>query len=277
MSELATRASVLVHGLVDGGPERIELAGGNVLWSTARSPDKATPNEDALLILELGPHAALLAVADGCGGMPQGELASRTALVTLRDALVDPPADGGWAARVFEAFERAGAAVAALGGPATTLSAVLLENGLARSYHAGDSPILIFGQRGRRKLEVVAHSPTAYAVEAGFLIEQDALVHESRHVVLNALGTPAGARIEIGAPLRLAPHDTVLVASDGLSDNLYSGETIDLLRAGPLARGLGAVASRCRERMSRAAADLPGHADDLSLLAFRLDGRRRAV
>ncbi len=275
MQDAPPAAGLLVAGEERAAPPAQAVAGGFAWAFTARSPHKETPNEDAALVLDLGGGAGLLAVADGCGGLPQGERASATALGVLRDTLLaangaapEGEADGGWSARVYAAFEAASRAVSALGGPCTTLSVVLLEGGAARPFHAGDSPILVFGQRGRRKLEVVAHSPTAYAVEAGFLVEEEALLHEDRHLVLNALGAE-GARIEIGAPVPLAPFDTVLVASDGLSDNLYTEETVALLRAGRLDRGLAAVAARAAERMEQEGQGGPGHADDLTLLAFR--------
>lgn len=250
-------------------PRGVEVAWGTAVVTTVRSPDKETVNEDACLILDLGDGAGLLAVADGCGGPPQGEVAAAAALTTLRESLLQPPGEPtGWSTRVYSAFEAASAAVSALGGPCTTLSVVLLEDGAARPFHAGDSPILVFGQRGRRKLEVVAHSPTAYAVEAGFLVEEEAMLHEDRHVVLNALGAE-GARIDIGAPVRLNPRDTVVVASDGLSDNLYSEEIVGLLRAGPVGAGLASAAALCAERMAQEGGDRLGHADDLTVLAFR--------
>ena len=99
--------------------------------------------------------------------------------------------------------------------------------------------------------------------------------HEDRHLVLNALGAE-GARIEIGAPVRLRQRDTVLIASDGLSDNLVTEQTVELLRAGPLEVGVAAVAAACADRM---APESGGHPDDLTLLTFRgqtsIDIRRR--
>nr|MBC8327616.1 protein phosphatase 2C domain-containing protein [Planctomycetota bacterium] len=242
-------------------------AGGGA--TTGGAPTRGTDTGAACRTLAGGAGAGRRAGPDGWGAPPQGEVAAAAALTTLRESLLQPPGEPtGWSTRVYSAFEAASAAVSALGGPCTTLSVVLLEDGAARPFHAGDSPILVFGQRGRRKLEVVAHSPTAYAVEAGFLVEEEAMLHEDRHVVLNALGAE-GARIDIGAPVRLNPRDTVVVASDGLSDNLYSEEIVGLLRAGPVGAGLASAAALCAERMAQEGGDRLGHADDLTVLAFR--------
>ena len=79
-----------------------------------------------------------------------------------------------------------------------------ISNGSVRPYHVGDSVILLVGQRGKIKLQTVSHSPVGYAVEAGVLDEVEAMHHQDRHVVSNFIGSPE-MRIEVGAPLRLAP------------------------------------------------------------------------
>ncbi|RMH00908.1 MAG: hypothetical protein D6702_12785 [Planctomycetota bacterium] len=268
--ENAPPPELFVREQVDGGPAVLPVAGGEAVVLSRRCPGKETPNEDAALVLDLGGGAGLLAVADGCGGLPAGEKAAAAALAALRERLLAPPVEppAPWSTRVYAAFEAAAAAVGELAGPGTTLSVVLLEDGRARTLHAGDSPILVFGQRGRRRIEVVAHSPTAFAVEAGFLDERQAMVHEDRHLVLNALGGE-GARIEIGPPVRLRPRDTVVVASDGLSDNLLPEETIELLRAGPLQRRVEQAAAAAAARMAAEGDGGLGHADDLTLIAWR--------
>ena len=59
--------------------------------------------------------------------------------------------------------------------------------------------------------------------------EREAMFHAERHLVLNMIGSEE-MRIEIGPVHRLAPYDTVVVASDGLWDNLYVEEVAELLR-----------------------------------------------
>ena len=80
--------------------------------------------------------------------------------------------------------------------------------------------------RGRVKLQTISHSPVGYAVESGMLDDQEAMHHEERHVVSNIIGTPE-MRIEIGPPIDLATYDTLLVATDGLADNLHIEEIIE--------------------------------------------------
>ena len=114
-------------------------------------------------------------------------------------------------------------------GAASTLAIVEVQDGTARPYHVGDSAILITGQRGRVKVQTVPHSPVGYAVESGMLDAAEAMHHEERHVVSNVVGSD-DMRIEIGSALSLSPRDTILLASDGLSDNLLAEEIIDFAR-----------------------------------------------
>ena len=44
-------------------------------------------------------------------------------------------------------------------GSATTLAVAEVVGQTVRTYHVGDSPIWVFGQRGRLKLQTVPHSP----------------------------------------------------------------------------------------------------------------------
>jgi serine/threonine protein phosphatase PrpC len=158
---------------------------------------------------------------------------------------------------ILNGIEQANRAVSELGvGAATTLAIVEISGGVARSYHVGDSMILAVGQRGRVKLQTVSHSPVGYAVEAGMLDEAEALHHEDRHLVSNFIGS-AEMRIEIGPPLNLAERDTLLLASDGLFDNLYNDEIIERTRKGPLEQVVRSLAGECRQRMTEPRQGVP--------------------
>jgi serine/threonine protein phosphatase PrpC len=170
---------------------------------------------------------------------------------------------------ILNGFELANRAVSALpGGAATTLAVAEIEGRQVRSYHVGDSMILVVGQRGKTKLQTVSHSPVGYAVEAGVLGQDEAMHHEERHLVSNMVGT-AEMRIEIGPILELRPRDTLLLASDGLFDNLRMDEIVGLIRKGPLDRVARALIDQCRRRMLEPASGLPSKPDDLTFVAFR--------
>jgi serine/threonine protein phosphatase PrpC len=215
--------------------EGMTLGPGEAAVFSAKSPGREGPNEDAAVVLPFGEDAAVLAVADGAGGGRLGGRASTVALTKLSEALEEARRqDLLLRTAIMNGIERANQAVCDLGfGAATTLAAVEIQDGRIRPYHVGDSLILLVGQRGRIKLETVSHSPVGFAVEAGLLDASEAIHHEDRHFVSNTLGAP-DMSIEVGSARTLAPRDTLLLASDGLSDNLHVAEIVEHLRRGAL-------------------------------------------
>lgn len=74
------------------------------------------------------------------------------------------------------------------------------------------------------------------------------MAHEDRHVVFNVVGD-ASMRIEIGPTLHLAARDTVLIASDGLSDNMATPQVVEYMRKGPLASSATRVCQLASQQM----------------------------
>ncbi len=251
-------------------PEVLPAGGGTVCVFSTRCPAKESANEDAAAVLSVGTRSAVLLVADGLGGSPAGEQAARLAVESLHDALRDAQAsDGLLRTAIITGFERANAAVQALGvGAATTLAVVEVNDGVARPYYVGDSVILVVSGRGRVKLQTVPHSPVGYGVEAGLIDADEAMHHEHRHIVSNFVGTP-GMHIAIGPPVALAVRDTVLIASDGLFDNLYSDWIADEIRKGKLLGAAQRLVAQSLLRMQNPADGHPSKPDDLTFIAFR--------
>jgi serine/threonine protein phosphatase PrpC len=251
------------------------LAGGVAVVCSIRSPGRDTPNQDAAALVPVGDSAAVLVVADGVGGVRSGGQASAVAVTCLAEALGGSAADAsGLRPAILDGIERGNRAAQDLGvGAATTLAAVEVADGAVRPYHVGDSMILVVGQRGRVKLQTVAHSPVGFAVEAGVMDEKEAMHHEERHVVSNVLGAP-DMRIEVGSARRLGPRDTVLVASDGIFDNLHLHEIVERIRKGPIQQAVRLLAQEALRRMTRPARGRPSKPDDLTFVLFRLDPAR---
>jgi len=248
----------------------LSIAGGELVAYTAPAPDKETDNEDSLAAIAYGPAAAVLAIADGAGGLPGGRRASETAISVLENSLLTSMKDTMLLrTAILNGIEDANLAVRALGnGSATTLTIVTIEGRVARTYQVGDSEAIIFGQRGRLKAQTTAHSPTGFAVEAGFLDQRDALHHADRHLLSNFIGSEQ-MHIDVGAPVELNPRDTVLLASDGLTDNIHFDEIVELTRKGPLDTALDAVVRCAARRMTVESKTLPSKPDDLSVILFR--------
>lgn len=253
-------------------PEVFPFASGELAIFSRRSPLKeGMANEDAAGAVAIGPNAGVIMVADGCGGLADGEQAARLAIESLYSALCEARR-GAIPARtmIFDGIEHANQAIKDLGsGAATTLAVVEIQDDHIRPYHAGDSQILLVGNRGRIKLHTRAHSPVGYAVAAGVLSEDEAFHHEDRHIVSNVLGAD-DTHIEIGSVRAMAPRDTLLVASDGLFDNLLLDEIVRIVRKGPLEKGARQLAELASLRMESPAQDGPSKPDDLTFILFRI-------
>lgn len=243
---------------------------GEVVVFSSKSPVRESANEDSAAVIPYDADSGILVVADGLGGHPDGEAASRVAVKTMARVLERGASEKNEIrTAILDGMEAANRAVSALGsGAGTTLSIAEFRRNEIRPYHVGDSLILIVGQRGRLKLQTISHSPTGYAVEAGVLNEAEALVHEDRHVVSNMVGSDE-MRIEVGMPVELAAHDTLIVASDGLADNMRTQEIVELIRKGPLVKAGNKVAKLARERMEKPEGATPSKPDDLTFLLFR--------
>lgn len=264
-AEMSTR---LYLGTDMDTPETWPLAGGRACVFTRRRPGRETVNEDAAGLIPGAADNGVLVVADGLGGLPAGDLASSLALQHLVEHVAGQPVDGQREA-VLTGLEAANAAVLAGGqGSATTIAVAAIEGDRVRTYHAGDSMIIICGQRGKLKYQTVPHSPVGYAEASGMLDEDDAMFHNERHLVSNMVGTQE-MRVEISPLLRLAPRDTLVVATDGLFDNLYVGEIIDLVRIGPLHVAANRLLAGCQERMLQTGNDHPHKPDDLAFILYR--------
>lgn len=251
--------------------EQYPFVQGQVVAFTARSPVKETVNEDVLALFPIGDSAGVLVVADGLGGLPAGEVAARLAVSTLGEALNGVAEDGlSLREAILNGIEQANMKILALGtGCATTLAVVELQEGTMRSYHVGDSMIMLVGQRGKIKFQSVSHSPVGYAVEAGLLDENEAVHHKERNVVSNVIGMP-DMRIDVGPAIEIAPRDTLLLASDGLPDNMYVDEIVERVKAGPLQYVANTLVLDCQERMQFSQPDRPSHPDDLTVILYRL-------
>ena len=268
LSEVRTK--VFVDEDMDEGV-LLGIGSGVAAVYSSRCPGKKMQNEDAAVLIPCGDEACVLVVANGLGGARAGMEASSLAVRAVKNAV-----ESGFGKRgnlrgaIVDGFEAANRAVLGVGvGAGTTLAVVEVQGGKIRPYHVGDSPILAVGQRGKIKLQSIPHSPVGYGLEGGFLDEKEALHHEDRHIVSNVVGVE-DMRIDVGSALELAARDTLLIASDGLVDNLKTEEIVGYIRKGSLATAMDVLAERARSRMSEGSGRVPSKPDDLTFILFRL-------
>jgi len=253
------------------GPESFSLAGGAVCVYTCPSPVPRRLNEDSAALIGCGERRGVFLVADGMGGCPGGEQASKIAVETFcryLEAETDPRAD--LRDVVLAAFAEANRRIEKHAeGSGTTVVAVEVAGGYVRSYHCGDSRALVVGERGRVRLRTQDHSPVGYAVASGLLTPEQAIVHHQRHYVSNYMGSHE-MKVDVSDRIRLAARDTVVLASDGLFDNLLEREVVDEVRSRNIRRATQRLVDLSRDRMRRGR--LLGKAskpDDLTVVIFR--------
>jgi protein phosphatase len=188
-------------------------------------------NEDALLA---GAH--LIAVADGMGGLPAGDVASDIAvgvLAPLAEGSGDRPPLVALADAVLEANRRIAKAAdgdGALTGMGTTLTALLLTEDRIALVHVGDSRAYLFRDGTLTRL-TRDDTYVQALVDRGALTDAEAHRHPHRSLVTQAL---QGREISVAQRL-LDVHtgDRLLVCSDGLSDLVEDGDIEVALRDHP--------------------------------------------
>jgi protein phosphatase len=205
-------------------------------------------NEDAW-------HAGsrLVAVADGIGGMPAGDVASEITMRTLAPLDEDLPRSPFPA--LLEAVElandrirQAAEADPARDGMGTTVTALLLTGRRLGVVHVGDSRAYLL-RRG--VLEQVTKDDTYVQtlVDRGVLSAGEARHHPRRSVIVQAV---QGQPVEPAA-IVLTPRagDRFLVCSDGLSDAVEDDALASTLLAYPDPK-------ECADRLIRLALDAGG-------------------
>ncbi len=251
-------------------------APGEVAAASIGDAGKDRPNEDSAAIIPVNDTHVVLAVADGVGGMTGARQASNLTVKALRKALTGSTEPPGRSLRtaILDGIEAANRAILDSGSAgASTLALAEIGPDYVRPYHVGDSVVLICGQRGRLKLYTTPHSPVGFAMEAGLLDEKEAMAHTELNLIFNVIGS-TDMRVEVGSEQPLAPRDTLVLASDGLTDNVLQDEIIAAVRAGPLDLAINRVADLALARMRGTQANKPSKPDDLTALLFRRHPQR---
>lgn len=246
---------------------------GSVVVRMASGPDRppGRPGEDAVAVLDCGPDALLLAVADGMGGQRGGARASKVAVETLAEQIVEGTCGP---AHVVEAYDAAQVRTKGKrGAGATTMVAALVTRGGVRLFNVGDSEALLLNTRGRIKMRTTAQSPVGYLAAAGALTPDEALLHDYRHLLSSAIGIDA-MRLEVCPEVSVGRSDTLVMGSDGMFDNVFEHEILDFIRMRSLGNACDRLATLVATRM-RPGAGPPSKADDMSFVLFRPNAPKR--
>ncbi len=272
------RKAKLYLGEVNAELDLYQTKLGSVTASTIGCTEKNGPNEDSAAIIPVSNQHLVLIVADGVGGLAGARHASNLTVKKLRQAVKGIDETNGKRLRtaILDGIEAANQAVLDSGTrSASTLALAEIGPGYVRTYHVGDSILFLCGQRGQIKLQTTPHSPVGFAMEAGLIDETEALQHAELNLILNVIGS-TDMRIEIGSELPMAPRDTLLLASDGLTDNVMQEETVKLIRKGPLNVAIKSLTDLAQTRMANEVDKQPSKPDDFTAILFRRNPPRRA-
>ena len=205
------------------------------VWYGATDVGRArTENQDAVFPDGSGEGTpAIVAVADGLGGHPGGDIASRCAI----DALVDADPGLGASELVRIAHEAIFHRIVTemdtrreLIQMATTVTlAVLGVDGIVEIGHVGDSRA--YHHDGESLIQVTEdHTHGMDRVTAGELTIEEAKASPDWHVLSNYLGFESFRVAAHRVPMRLG--DRLLLCTDGLSNMLTDLEIAALVAAG---------------------------------------------
>jgi serine/threonine protein phosphatase PrpC len=183
--------------------------------STAKSDTgrKRRRNEDSYVC-----EPPLFAVADGMGGAQAGEVASRLAAGTLREASSDGTPEERVVALIQEAnrrvYQEAGEDATRRGMGTTVTAALALDDRIVIG-HVGDSRA--YRIRGGELEQLTEdHSLVAELVRSGKLSPEEAENHPQRSVITRALGTDPDVDVDVFAT-DTESGDVYMLCSDGLS------------------------------------------------------------
>ncbi|MDH5541763.1 MAG: protein phosphatase 2C domain-containing protein [Nitrospinota bacterium] len=246
-----------------------EFCSGRLSAFSERAPGYSNPNEDSIAMLCLGDGTGVLVVADGMGGRPSGEKAARIIAETFNEILAGHKGEEDLRGAILEAIEKSNERIKELQvGAGSTVVAVEIQGQQIRPYHVGDSSVIIVGQRGKLKYQSIAHSPVGYALESGIIAGSELENHDEKHIVSNIVGSD-DMRIEIGSFITLDARDTVLLTTDGVTDNLTLERIIEIIRKGDLESVRENLSEQAKMNMENS--DEGFHPDDISFILFRVN------
>ena len=243
---------------------------GSISIFSRSSPNNNSANEDSVGVIPIDDNTAILMVADGVGGSVHGKEASRLVLTEIRKAVARVRRKGDSLREgILSGIEKANKHMQErLAGSASTLAVAEIQEHSLSTYHVGDSEIITTDSAGNIQYQSISHSPVGYAVEAGILDEEQAIMHDERHLVSNVVGD-TDMHIDVSTNIEMSPDETLLIATDGLFDNLQKSEVVEIIREGELNECGQSLVEHATERMFEQKTDQPSKFDDLSFILFR--------
>lgn len=223
----------------------------NYAWQSAGLTDRGLVRRDNQDNFYIGKDGRIFVVADGVGGYGGGATASRLAVETLEEwwvhgAELDADQIESWMREVAaEASKRIMCAAkddVTLDNMGTTIVIVVVDKeGDLHIGHAGDSRALLV--RGEElKLLTIDHSVVMEMHMKGQLTREQCRTNIYKHLITRCLGHDEPVEIDY-SKIEFLPGDRIVLASDGLSDEMTEEEI------GALINGCSAPQEVCQRLM----------------------------
>jgi serine/threonine protein phosphatase PrpC len=189
--------------------------------------------------------SAVLMLADGMGGHPEGEVAARLAMETvagLFQKMAQPRLDdmADFLEQAMMAAHRQilqyAAAHALPDTPRTTLVLAVVQSGQVRWAHCGDSRFYLIRQQ-----QLLTRTQDHSFAERGRHPQGSASpesAESNRNVLFTCLGSPTRPVFSVTEPLLLQQGDTLMLCSDGLWASLPEPEIVAELSRKPVEKAV---------------------------------------
>jgi serine/threonine-protein kinase len=182
--------------------------------------------EDFELLQGVGSIAVL---ADGVGGMGNGDMASRmaaeTALEIFKQAKPGAPVNDLTREIYDQACNKVFAESRKTGRMSTTLLTTIFRDDKATIAHVGDSRAYLI-RAGKIKRLTTDHSYTSLQVKLGLLLERNAMTSPNRSTLTRSVGSDPMCHYDISTE-PLLKGDAILHCSDGLYGYVLDDEILD--------------------------------------------------
>ncbi len=205
--------------------------------------------------------ALLMVVADGMGGHLRGEVAAQITLQSIGALfqMYAQPSIANPLAFLDEALRRAHREILRYqitekmpDSPRTTVTAALVQHGIAWWAHAGDSRV--YWIRGNKIMERTRdHSKVEAMVAMGLIDESEQDEHPERNKVFNCLGSPFEPTLEVSAGVALQPNDVLLLCSDGVWGGFKDQDLLTVLGKGGVEVSVPELVRMGSERFGKSA------------------------
>lgn len=178
-------------------------------------------NEDAYLAKKIS-NGYLFIVADGLGGHDDGEMASYSAVNSIKDYMMNNESENIVDAVCFAndvVLEKQSKHSSKM---KTTIALAYVTEEKTIVAHVGDSRVYAF-KDSKVIHQTVDHSASQLAVSVGEIRPDEIRNHDDRNVLLRALGASENIKVEI-SEIQNSEYDALLICSDGFWEYVLESE-----------------------------------------------------